>query len=97
MKKIIRIIAAATFVVVASMVLAGPNETLIVYYSDDTFQTYAGEEDYYCDNTNFSTGPNSAPWRTYDVIRCDNGHSVIHECQQNMGGTWTDIGCPPGI
>jgi|ERR1051325_9779077 hypothetical protein len=72
-------------------------ETNIFYFSDDTFQTYVGEWDQYCDLSQYSTG-STGPWRVLDVYSCDTGQQTQHRCQESDGmGGWITVGCPPGV
>jgi hypothetical protein len=72
-------------------------ETDISYYSDDTFQTYVGEFDEFCDLTQYSTG-STGSWRVYDRYSCSTGRQAAHLCQQTDGmGGWINVGCPPGV
>jgi hypothetical protein len=71
-------------------------ETLIAYYYDDTFVTYIGQNDRYCDQSTYVWG-SIGSWRVYDQYSCSTGARVVHRCQQTNGtGGWITLSvCPP--
>lgn len=94
-KKYVPIVIAVALVLVASSAFA-LFETTYEYYSDGTFTTWVGEQDFdLCSNTNSSTGSTS-DWRTKDRMNCDTQQGT-HVCQQFVNGSWVDITCPPGV
>ncbi|HEV8436317.1 MAG TPA: hypothetical protein VGR95_23110 [Thermoanaerobaculia bacterium] len=96
MKKYVVVIFTAALLLVASQAFALLFELTYEYYSDGTFTTWVGEQDYdYCNNAITSTGSTS-DFRTKDRMNCDTGAGT-HECQQLVNGTWVTITCPPGV
>jgi hypothetical protein len=97
MKKVLRY-ALVLLVVVAATGIHGQlffgRETLIAYYYDDTFVTYIGQDDRYCDGSTAWWG-SLGSWRVYDQYSCRTGARVVHRCQQTDGlGGWINVACP---
>lgn len=62
------------------------------YYSDSTFTTLVGEDGIACDGQQTLWGT-SSDYRVRCLQDCRFG-TINCRCQQNIGGTWTDITCP---
>jgi hypothetical protein len=97
MKKYALFAFAAVVVLIASQVVAQSLfELTYEYYSDGTFTTWVGEEDYdYCTGT-ITTAGTTSDWRTKDRMNCDTQQGT-HVCQQFVNGSWVNITCPPGV
>jgi hypothetical protein len=95
-KKLVAVIFTAALMLVASQAFAILFELTYEYYSDGTFTTWVGEQDYdYCSNI-FTTTGSTSDWRTKDKANCDTQQGT-HECQQLVNGSWVNITCPPGV
>ena len=95
-RKFALVIFTAVLMLFASQAFALLFELTYDYYSDGTFTTWVGEEEYdYCNDIFYTTGSTSS-WRVKDKMNCDT-HTGIHECQQLVNGSWTNITCPPGV
>jgi hypothetical protein len=94
MKKLIRFAVVLLMVVIADASFANIWEVDITYYYDDTFATYTGEYDTYCDGSTYSTGTVGS-WRIVDKYSCSTGDQLSHRCQQTDGmGGWITLACP---
>ena len=94
MKKLLRFAVVLLMVVVADASFANLWEIDITYYYDDTFATYTGEYDTYCDGSTFSSGT-LGPWRIIDKYSCSTGALISERCQESDGmGGWVPFGCP---
>jgi hypothetical protein len=94
-KKFVVVIFTASLLLMATQAFA-LFEMTYEYYSDGTFTTWVGEEDFdYCNNIFSNTGSTSG-WRTKEKMNCDTIHGTS-VCQQLVDGSWVDIACPPGV
>jgi hypothetical protein len=97
MKKVLRYFVVLLVLVAATAVNAqlALRETYIAYYYDDSFATYIGEDDRYCDGSTDTWG-SVGSWRVFDQYSCHTGLRVVHRCQQTDGtGGWINLSCPP--
>jgi hypothetical protein len=97
MKTLARIVVLAVVVL-----LAVPSFTQAVfrvdfnYYTDATFTTWVGEEDYLCDGSLNASGSTS-DFRVRDRYYCNNGQQFSHSCQVWVDTQWDFVTCPPGV
>lgn len=96
MKKLARVLTLSAILLYAASVLAGIWEVDYHYYSDGTFTTQVGEDDFLCDDSETGWGSTS-DFRVRDRYSCNDGSHVGHACMVWTDTQWTFVTCPPGV
>jgi hypothetical protein len=97
-----KVVRIASFLVLLILVAnpgpaqPAPHNTYYEYYSDCSFATFVGYDEYYsCDGYHLQGGVTS-DYRKRILETCY-GWIYINACQHFEGGTWVDIDCPAGV
>ncbi len=96
MKKPVRVAFLFALLLIAASAYANVWEIDYTYYSDATFTTWVGEDDFYCDGSEYGYGSTS-DFRVRNRTLCMNGEPAGHECQELVSGSWVPVTCPPGV
>jgi hypothetical protein len=93
--KALRLCLWVLAIIIAGSLFASTHEVLYTYYSNSTFTTSVGSQDFDCNDVETDTGSFSA-YRTVDVYRCSDGLHQDHNCQEFDFGTltWINVTCP---
>jgi hypothetical protein len=96
MKKSVWVAFLFVLILVASSAYSLVWEIDYTYYSDGTFTTCVGEQDFLCDESEVDYGSTS-DWRVRNRTLCQDGQPAGHACQEFVNGSWTFVTCPPGV
>lgn len=96
MTKLLRVAVFFALSLIASSAFPLIWEVDFTYYSDGTFTTTVGEQDFLCDGTEVVYGSITA-WRVRNRTYCEDGQPAGHACQEYVNGSWTFVTCPPGV
>jgi len=96
MKKSMRVAVLFVLLLVASSAYSLIWEVDYTYYSDGTFTTWVGEQDFLCDGSEADYGSTS-DWRVRNRTYCEDGQPAGHACQEFVNGSWNFVTCPPGV